>query len=199
MAQDLEYMRTNLGASGMRRVLADLIDVGIAAGIAAGLVEYGYSYWWCLVYFVIRDCVPLKRSVGKYATGVQIKRADDLTDSSFTQRFLRGVVNTVILVPLGLLIATFMAVVFGFILVAGFILLIKGRDSVFLEMIGYDSATGQTIADRIAGTHLVTIGDLEALSATAAKLKSLRIELSNTSTTKISNKSQMATPRNPSD
>lgn len=183
MAQDLAYMRANLGASGMRRVLADLIDVGIATGIAVGLAEFGYSIWWCLSYFVIRDCIPLNRSLGKHATGVQIRRADDLTATSFTQRFFRGLVNTAILAPLGLLIATFMAFVFGLILFAGFILLIKRRDSIFLEMMGYDYATGRTIADRIVGTHLVTIGELETLQATTAKLQSLRIELSNNSKT----------------
>lgn len=197
LAQDLDYMRANLGASGMRRVLADLIDVGIAAGVAAILIHNGHNPWWCFGYFVVRDCIPLERSIGKLATGVQIRRADNLKGSSFSQRFVRGTVNTAILIPLGFLIATFMAFVFGFILIAGFILIVRGRDSIFLEMIGYDPATGRTISDRIAGTHLVTEVDLKVLQMTAAKLKSLRSELDAGAITTNANK--MATPRKPSD
>jgi hypothetical protein len=199
MAQDLDYMRANLGASGMRRVLADLIDVGLAGGVAAILAHNGYNPWWCFGYFVVRDCIPLERSIGKLATGVQIRRADNLTGSSLTQRFVRGTVNTAILIPLGFLIATFMAFVFGFILLAGFILIVRGRDSIFLEMIGYDPATGRTIADRIAGTHLVTEVDLKVLQMTAANLESLRSEIDEGTRTIVSNKAQMATPRKPSD
>ena len=192
LAQDLDYMRANLGASGMRRVLADLIDVGIAVGAAAILVHYEYSPWWCLGYFMVRDCIPLERSIGKIATGVQIRRVDNLTGSSFTQRFVRGAANTAILIPLGFLIAAFMAFVFGFILFAGFILIVRGRDSILLEMIGYDPATGRTIADRIAGTHLVTEVDLKMLRMAAAKLKSLRSEID--AGTTMANEAQMATP-----
>lgn len=175
-------MRENLGVSGMRRVLADLIDVGIAIAIAAGLYHAGVSPWYSLGYFLVRDCIPPGRSIGKLATGVHVRDAGSLGPSTFLQRLIRGITTIAILVPLGLLIAAFMAVFFGVLAVAGVIVIIWGGRSFFLKMIGYDFATGRTIPDQIARTHLVTLSDLEVLSASARKLESLRSDLPNRQT-----------------
>ncbi len=172
-------MRDNLGASGMRRVLADLIDVGITIAIAVGLYHAGASPWYSLGYFLIRDCIPLGRSIGKLVTGVHVRDAGSLGPSTFLQRLIRGATTIAILAPLGLLIATFMALSFGVLAAAGFIVILWGGHSSFLQMIGYDFATGRTVADRIARTHLVTMSDLEVLSASARKLESLRSDLPN--------------------
>jgi hypothetical protein len=49
-----------------------------------------------------------------------------------------------------------------------------GRDSIFLRTIGYDFQTGQTIADRLAGTHLIQPRDVESLGRMAKKIENLR-------------------------
>lgn len=176
MALDLEYMRANLHVSHIRRLMANLIDAVITLTIAWGLFRFHISPWWSLSYLLIRDCLPMSRSIGKTVTGIHILRFEVLTQSTFLQRLIRGLTNTIIIVPLGLIISTFIVLVFVLILFAGFILIVRGP-SIFLEMIGYHDATGRMVSDRLARTHLVTMKELEVLRKTQEALVTLRMQI----------------------
>ena len=162
-----------LGVSGVRRVNADLIDVGVVFLIALILRDSQINPWFSLGYFLIRDLPPMGRSIGKIFAGIKIYSADTLTPATPKQLVIRGFANLLIVIPVGLLMMTFFVYVIVVVVSSGFIFFMWGRDSAFLKTTGYDFQNGQTVADRLAGTHLNRPRDVESLALMSGKIEQL--------------------------
>jgi hypothetical protein len=174
LRQDHEVMRKTLGVSGVRRVNADLIDTLVVFLIALVLRDTPVSPWYSMGYFLIRDLPPLRRGVGKTFTGIRIYAADSLRPASAWQLLARGSFNVIIVIPFGFFVMWFFFRVLMVAASCGLIFFLWGRDSIFLKTIGYDFETGQTPADRLAGTHLILPRDVESLARMERKIDELR-------------------------
>lgn len=174
LRQDFAVLRETLGASCVRRVNSDLIDVGIVFLIALSLRDSPISPWFSMAYFLVRDLPPLGRGFGKILTGIRVYSADSLTPATPKQLVIRGFSNLFIVLPFGFLLMSFFAYVILAVISSGFIFFMWGRDSIFLKAIGFDFPTGQTLADRLAGTHLIEPRDVESLGSMATKIENLQ-------------------------
>jgi hypothetical protein len=177
LRQDFKTLRQTLGVSGTRRILADLLDAALAIALAMTLHSFQISPWIALGYFLVRDLPPMNRSVGKVLAGIKIYTVDSLTPPSFGQLAIRGIANLVVVIPLAIFLVAFFMFAFTAIAAAGILIYFYGGDSWILRGIGYDFVTGQTIADRLAKTHLIQPRDLEALSRMADKIDQLHASI----------------------
>lgn len=177
LRQDFKTLRQTLGVSGTRRIVADLIDASLTIALALTLQSFQVNPWIALTYFLVRDLPPMNRSVGKVLAGIKIYSANSLTAPSYRQLIVRGVANLVVVVPLVIFLAAFFMFAFTAIAAAGILIYFYGGDSWILRGIGYDFVTGQTIADRLAKTHLIEPRDLQSLSRMADKINKLQASI----------------------
>lgn len=177
LQQDYESLKATLHAPASRRVAADIIDVSFIAGIAYAISLTPISPWVALLYLVFRDAIPFNRSCGKFLLGVRIYSSEEFRKPSRKQLLIRGLANCLFLIPLGLFVVALFTFVFGALAFAGVLVVIWRTNSVFLQLIGYDFETGQTVADRIAGTHVILPSQLTSLTLTKERIEELRQEL----------------------
>lgn len=190
LRQDFAVLRETLGVSGVRRVNADLIDVGVVCLIALLLRDVSINPWFSMGYFALRYLPPLGRGFGKILTGIRVYSADTLTPATNRQLLIRGFSNLFIVLPFGFLLMSFLFYVILAVISSGFIFFMWGRDSLFLKTIGYDFETGRTIADRLAGTHIIQPRDVESLISMAKQIENMRESIEKNSPT------EQAAPRN---
>jgi len=111
-------------------------------------------------------------------TGVRIFSETDLSIATPRQLVIRAAINMLVVLPLGIFLATFFVFTIVGIFGVGFVVIRKGNsDSWFLNLLRYDTHNGQTIADRRAGTLLVHPRDLESLALMATKIEKLHADL----------------------
>jgi hypothetical protein len=172
-------MQQTLGVSIPRRIVADLLDTTLTIAIAMSLQSIQMSPWLAVTYFLIRDLPPINRSVGKVLTGVKIYDQERFAPPSFKQLLRRGLANLIIVIPLAILLATFFVFSFVGIATYGLLVYFYGGDSWILRGVGYDFVNGQTLADRLAKTHLIQPRDLESLTKMTQKIEQLRASIKN--------------------
>lgn len=172
LRQDLETLSETLGASGMRRALADLFDGLVAVALAWGLKSLGHEPWLAAAYFLVRDLLPGRRSPGKSLLGLRVYEASSLRRVRRGRLLWRGLLNVLVLVPLAMLVVSFAGVAAGLLLSGLGVLVFLPRWS-FLEAIGHDFKTGRTVVDRLAGTHVIEPRELDSLERVRAKITEL--------------------------
>lgn len=174
LRQDYTALKDSMAVTGGLRLVANLMDLFLAVGCAVLLHQNGFSPWLAMLYYLVRDLPPTKRSLGKMLTGIRAYSAEDLQIATGSQLLIRGLANLCIVVPLGVLLAMFYFVLFGILLGAGLLVIVWGRNSAFLRTLGYDFQNGQTVADRVAGTRLCHPGEVKALASLSAEIGLLR-------------------------
>ena len=178
LRQDYSALRETLGESGVRRVISDLIDAGIVSLLALALKNTPINPWFAMGYFLVRDFPPIGHGIGKGLTGIRIYSANSLAEATPRHLVTRGLANLFVVLPLGFILMSFMAYVMVGVVSLGFIFFWWGRDSIFLRAVGYDYQTGRTIADRLAGTHLIRPRDVESLASMALKIETMKLTIS---------------------
>lgn len=173
LLQDYIILHEHLAVSLFRRILANLIDLSAAAGLALVLALNGFNPWMALAYLLLRDLPPLGRGLGKRLCGIRICNSADLCPPTALQLVTRGLENFVIILPCCMLALPACIYVFGGLVASRDFPSGRLKYLGYLEWAGYESKSGRLLADRAAGTRLISSRDLAAIWQMDSEIKKL--------------------------
>ncbi len=172
--QDYEHFRSHAKAPPFRRTAAAVIDLAIVGAPALYGFKHTGDYLFALfmvAYFLLRDWLFGGRSFGKWLTGLLVVHHLTFRPCTLRQSVIRNSLYAVF-GPIFAFAGLATMGLGGLLLSCGVFLIALTRVNLLFS-IGYDDRDGRTIPDSWAETHVLTPGEILAMTRMKAALDEL--------------------------